>query len=210
MKLLKRIFDIVFSVCGLICLSPILIITAILIRFKLGSPILFKQERIGKDNRIFKMVKFRSMTNEVDENGDLLSNEVRLTSFGKKIRALSIDELPELINVIKGDMSLIGPRPLPIRYLPLYDEEQIRRHEVLPGLSGWAQINGRNTVSWDERFKLDIWYVDNWSFMLDIKILFLTIYKVLKKEDIDQSNSIGKEAFKGCEYKGEAKKYVEQ
>ena len=195
--MLKRVFDIIASLMGLILLSPVILITAILVRTKLGSPIFFTQDRVGKDNKIFKMIKFRTMSDERDEYGELLSDEYRLTSFGKFLRSTSIDELPELINVLKGDMSLVGPRPLLVKYLPLYSKEQIRRHEVKPGVTGWAQINGRNTISWSEKFKLDIWYVDNKSFLLDIKILFLTVYKVIKKEDINQSETDTMEAFNG-------------
>lgn len=195
--MLKRVFDIIASLIGLILLSPVILITAILVRTKLGSPIFFTQDRVGKDNKIFKMIKFRTMTDEKDKNGELLSDEYRLTSFGKFLRSTSIDELPELINVLKGDMSLVGPRPLLVKYLPLYSKEQIRRHEVKPGVTGWAQINGRNSISWCEKFKLDIWYVDNKSFLLDIKILFLTVYKVIKKDDINQSETDTMEAFNG-------------
>ena len=194
---IKRSFDIIASLGGLIVLSPIMIICAILIRINLGSPIIFKQKRIGKDNKEFEMIKFRSMTNERDDNGNLLPNELRLTKFGKVIRSLSIDELPELINILKGDMSLIGPRPLPTRYLPLYNKNQIKRHNVLPGLTGLAQVKGRNSLTWSERFNLDVWYVENWSVFLDIKIFFLTFYKVLKRDGINQSSTSVMEAFNG-------------
>ena len=173
--MLKRVFDIIASLMGLILLSPVILITAILVRTKLGSPIFFTQDRVGKDNKIFKMIKFRTMSDERDEYGELLSDEYRLTSFGKFLRSTSIDELPELINVLKGDMSLVGPRPLLQEYIPLYSKEQIRRHDVLPGLTGWAQVNGRNSISWCDKFKLDVWYVDNQSFILDIKIILITI-----------------------------------
>lgn len=194
---IKRSFDIIASLGGLIVLSPIMIICAILIRINLGSPIIFKQKRIGKDNKEFEMIKFRSMTNKRDDNGELLPNELRLTKFGKVIRSLSIDELPELINILKGEMSLIGPRPLPTRYLPLYNKKQIKRHNVLPGLTGLAQVKGRNSLTWSERFNLDVWYVENWSIFLDIKIFFLTFYKVLKRDGINQSNTSVMEAFNG-------------
>ncbi|MGV3216509.1 sugar transferase [Clostridium perfringens] len=194
---IKRSFDIIASLGGLIVLSPIMIICAILIRINLGSPIIFKQKRIGKDNKEFEMIKFRSMTNERDDNGEPLPNELRLTKFGKVIRSLSIDELPELINILKGEMSLIGPRPLPTRYLPLYNKNQIKRHKVLPGLTGLAQVKGRNSLTWSERFNLDVWYVENWSIFLDIKIFFLTFYKVLKRDGINQSNTSVMEAFNG-------------
>ena len=194
---IKRTFDIVAALGGLIVLFPIIIIVAILIRFKLGSPIFFKQERVGKDNKIFKMIKFRSMTDQKDSNGNLLSNEERLTSFGKKIRALSLDELPELLNILKGDMSLMGPRPLPTKYLPIYNQEQLKRHYVLPGLTGLAQVSGRNSISWTKRFELDVHYVENWSLLLDIKIFFLTFYKVFKKDGINQSENSVMDAFNG-------------
>ena len=194
---IKRSFDIIASLGGLIVLSPIMIICAILIRINLGSPIIFKQKRIGKDNKEFEMIKFRSMTNKRDDNGELLPNELRLTKFGKVIRSLSIDELPELINILKGEMSLIGPRPLPTRYLPLYNKKQIKRHNVLPGLTGLAQVKGRNSLTWSERFNLDVWDVENWSIFLDIKIFFLTFYKVLKRDGINQSNTSVMEAFNG-------------
>lgn len=194
---IKRSFDIIASLGGLIVLSPIMIICAILIRINLGSPIIFKQKRIGKDNKEFEMIKFRSMTDERDENGQLLPNELRLTKFGKTLRSLSIDELPELINVLKGEMSLIGPRPLHIRYLPKYNEQQIKRHNVLPGLTGLAQVKGRNSLTWTERFNLDIWYVENWSIWLDLKIFFLTFYKVFKRDGINQSNECFMEDFTG-------------
>ena len=180
-----------------ILLSPILIVVALLIRLNLGSPIFFTQDRVGKNNKVFKMIKFRSMKDGVDKNGNLLPDEMRLTKFGKILRSTSLDELPELINVLKGDMSLIGPRPLLVDYLPLYNENQVRRHNVLPGLTGWAQINGRNSLSWNEKFNLDIWYVDNWSLTLDIKIFFLTIYKVFKRDGISQEGNVTMERFNG-------------
>ncbi|MDU5741523.1 MAG: sugar transferase [Clostridium sp.] len=196
-NIIKRIFDFTASLCGLILLSPILIVVALLIRLNLGSPIFFTQDRVGKHNKVFKMIKFRSMKDGVDKNGNLLPDEMRLTKFGKILRSTSLDELPELINVLKGDMSLIGPRPLLVDYLPLYNENQIRRHNVLPGLTGWAQINGRNSLSWNEKFNLDIWYVDNWSLTLDIKIFFLTIYKVFKRDGISQEGNVTMERFNG-------------
>ncbi|MDB2087487.1 MAG: sugar transferase [Clostridium paraputrificum] len=195
--IVKRIFDFTASLCGLILLSPILIVVALLIRLNLGSPIFFTQDRVGKNNKVFKMIKFRSMKDGVDKNGNLLPDEMRLTKFGKILRSTSLDELPELINVLKGDMSLIGPRPLLVDYLPLYNENQVRRHNVLPGLTGWAQINGRNSLSWNEKFNLDIWYVDNWSLTLDIKIFFLTIYKVFKRDGISQEGNVTMERFNG-------------
>ena len=196
-NIIKRIFDFTASLCGLILLSPILIVVALLIRLNLGSPIFFTQDRVGKHNKVFKMIKFRSMKDGVDKDGNLLPDEMRLTKFGRMLRSTSLDELPELINVLKGDMSLIGPRPLLVDYLPLYSEDQIRRHNVLPGLTGWAQINGRNNLSWNEKFNLDIWYVDNWSLTLDIKIFFLTIYKVFKRDGISQEGNVTMERFNG-------------
>ena len=196
-NIIKRIFDFTASLCGLILLSPILIVVGLLIRLNLGSPIFFTQDRVGKHNKVFKMIKFRSMKDGVDKNGNLLPDEMRLTKFGKILRSTSLDELPELINVLKGDMSLIGPRPLLVDYLPLYNEDQIRRHNVLPGLTGWAQINGRNNLSWNEKFNLDVWYVDNWSIGLDIKIFFLTIYKVFKRDGISQEGNVTMERFNG-------------
>ena len=172
---IKRTFDLISSILGLIILSPIFLLVYLIVRFNLGSPVFFTQERVGKDNKIFKMIKFRTMLDARDKNGELLSDEQRLTKVGKIIRSLSLDELPEFMNIIKGDMSVVGPRPLLTRYLPLYSEEQLRRHNVMPGLTGWAQVNGRNSISWKEKFKLDTWYVDNWSLLLDIKILFLTV-----------------------------------
>lgn len=195
--MLKRMFDVIASLIGLILLSPVILITAILVRTKLGSPIFFTQDRVGKDNKIFKMIKFRTMTDEKDKNGELLSDEYRLTSFGKFLRSTSIDELPELINVLKGDMSLVGPRPLLQEYIPLYSKEQIRRHNVLPGLTGWAQVNGRNSISWCDKFKLDVWYVDNQSFILDIKIILMTILKVVKRDGINQEGEVTSDYFNG-------------
>ena len=195
--MLKRVFDIIASLMGLILLSPVILITAILVRTKLGSPIFFTQYRVGKDNKIFKMIKFRTMSDERDEYGELLSDEYRLTSFGKFLRSTSIDELPELINVLKGDMSLVGPRPLLQEYIPLYSKEQIRRHDVLPGLTGWAQVNGRNSISWCDKFKLDVWYVDNQSFILDIKIILMTILKVVKRDGINQEGEVTSDYFNG-------------
>ena len=162
-KYIKRILDIISSLLAIIILSPLLAVTAVLVKTKLGSPVLFKQERPGKDEKIFTLMKFRTMTDERDENGELLPDEVRLTKFGKFLRSTSIDELPELFNILKGDMSVIGPRPLLVKYLPRYNEHQHRRHEVRPGLSGWAQVNGRNSISWEEKFDLDVEYVDNYS-----------------------------------------------
>ncbi len=194
---IKRSFDIIASLGGLIVLAPIMIICAILIRINLGSPIFFKQKRIGKDNKEFEMIKFRSMKDALDKQGNQLPDDLRLTKFGKVLRSLSLDELPELINILKGDMSLIGPRPLLVKYLPLYNKRQIRRHEVLPGLTGLAQVNGRNSITWKEKFELDVYYVENWSLKLDFKIFFLTFYKIFKKEGINQDGQATMEAFNG-------------
>ncbi|MDU5038078.1 MAG: sugar transferase [Clostridium perfringens] len=194
---IKRILDICVALGLLIVLFPVIVIVAVLVKTKLGSPIIFTQERVGKDNKIFKMVKFRTMKECIDKDGNILPDEERLTSFGKKLRSSSLDELPELINILKGDMSLVGPRPLLVDYLPLYSKEQIRRHEVLPGLTGWAQVNGRNNLTWNEKFELDVYYVENWSLTLDLKIFFLTFYKVFKKEGINQDGQVTMEYFNG-------------
>ena len=184
-KYVKRLLDIIISLCALIILSPILLILAILVRFKLGSPIIFHQERPGYNEKIFKLCKFRSMTEEKDENGNLLPDAVRLTKFGRMLRATSLDELPELWNILKGDMSLIGPRPLLVSYLPYYTEEERLRHTVRPGLTGLAQVSGRNLLDWDKRFAKDVEYVRNLSFKMDVKIFFLTIKKVFVHENIE-------------------------
>lgn len=197
MNKIKRSFDIIFSLTVLIMLSPIFLIIAILVKIKLGGPIFFVQERIGMYNRPFKMYKFRTMRDTKDSSGNLLSDNERLTKFGKTLRSTSLDELPEFFNILRGEMSLIGPRPLLPEYLPLYSGEQIKRHNVLPGLTGWAQVNGRNSISWTEKFKLDVWYVENWSLKLDLKIFFLTIVKVIKREDINQESTVTMEAFNG-------------
>lgn len=193
----KRAIDIVCSGLGLIVLSPILIIASILIRKNLGSPIFFTQDRIGKDGKVFKMIKFRTMLDATDKYGNQLPDEERLTSFGKLLRSTSIDELPELVNVFLGDMSLVGPRPLLVEYKDLYSTEQWRRHEVRPGITGWAQVNGRNSISWAERFKLDVEYIDNYNLILDIKILFMTVLKVIKKDGISQDGHVTMEKFNG-------------
>jgi lipopolysaccharide/colanic/teichoic acid biosynthesis glycosyltransferase len=189
-KYIKRLLDIILSLIALIVLSPIILIAAILVRIKLGSPVIFKQERPGKDEKIFKMYKFRTMTNERDENGELLPDEVRLTKFGQFLRSASLDELPELINIFKADMSIVGPRPLSTLYLPYYDEKEKHRHDVRPGLTGLAQVNGRNALSWEERFIFDLQYINNITFVLDCKIIFKTVMKVIKRSDtslLDQS-----------------------
>lgn len=203
-KYIKRILDIISSLLAIIILSPLLAVTAVLVKTKLGSPVLFKQERPGKDEKIFTLMKFRTMTDERDENGELLPDEVRLTKFGKFLRSTSIDELPELFNILKGDMSVIGPRPLLVEYIPRYNEHQHRRHEVRPGLSGWAQVNGRNTVSWEDKFNMDVHYVDNYSFAMDVKILFMTVLNVLKKEGISSQTSATMEVFMGTPGREEA------
>mgnify|MGYP004498522359 FL=1 len=193
----KRSFDIIAALGGIIIFLPLFIVSALLIKIKLGSPILFRQKRIGKDNKEFELIKFRTMKNTVDKNGENLPDEKRITKFGSKLRSLSIDELPELINILRGEMSLIGPRPLLPQYIPLYNENQIRRHEVMPGLTGYAQVNGRNNLSWHEKFKLDVYYVDNWSLKLDIKIFFMTFYKILKREGINKKDHVTTEYFNG-------------
>lgn len=193
----KRFLDFTLSLIAIIILSPVLIIVAILVRTKLGSPVLFTQDRPGKDEKIFKMYKFRSMTSETDAEGNLLPDDVRLTSFGKKLRSTSLDELPELFNILKGDMSIVGPRPLLVKYLPLYNETQKHRHDVRPGFTGWAQCNGRNAISWEEKFDLDVYYVNHVSFLLDVKIIFKTIKTVLCREGISSDTSVTMEEFKG-------------
>lgn len=185
------------STVGLVLLFPFLMVMAVLVKVKLGSPVFFIQERVGKDNKLFKMIKFRSMLDDYDETGKLLSDNERLTDFGRILRATSIDELPELINVLKGDMSIVGPRPLLKQYLPLYSRKQLRRHEVRPGITGWAQINGRNAISWREKFKHDVWYIDNWSLWLDIKIIFMTVRKVFVREGVNQDDKVTMEYFNG-------------
>lgn len=180
-KCLKRLFDIIISLTALIILSPILLVVWILVRVKLGGPAIFTQQRPGKNEKVFKLYKFRSMTNERDENGELLPDEVRLTKFGKLLRSTSLDELPELFNILKGDMSLIGPRPLLVRYLPWYTEEERHRHDVRPGLTGLAQVNGRNALGWEDRFAYDLEYVNNLTFWMDLKIIGMTVGKVLKR-----------------------------
>ena len=194
---MKRVFDLVIIFIGLLFLVPVMILVAALVRLKLGSAIFFKQARPGLNGDVFNMYKFRTMTNECDKNGVLLSDKDRLTKFGKFLRSTSLDELPGLWCVLKGDMSLVGPRPLLVEYLPLYSEKQSKRHEVKPGVTGWAQVNGRNAISWDEKFDLDVWYVDNQSFWLDIKILWMTIQKVILRDGISQNNHVSMDKFKG-------------
>lgn len=194
---LKRILDILICITGLIFISPILLVVALLVKIKIGSPIIFKQERPGLHGEIFKLYKFRTMTNEKNDSGELLNDEARLTEFGKKLRASSLDELPEIFNIIIGDMSIVGPRPLMVKYLPLYSEKQKRRHDVRPGLTGLAQISGRNAITWTERFNKDIEYVDNISLKLDMYIFLKTIYYVLKREGINSDTSATMEDFTG-------------
>lgn len=194
---IKRLFDFILSLMAISILSPVFIIVALLVRIKLGSPILFKQERPGLNEKIFKMYKFRTMTSEVDEKGNLLPDEVRLTSFGQLLRSTSLDELPELFNIFKGDMSIVGPRPLLVKYLPLYNDEQKHRHDVRPGLTGLAQVNGRNAISWEDKFKYDVEYTKNVTFMNDLKIIFETILKVIKRDGISSETSVTMEEFKG-------------
>ncbi len=196
-KFVKRPMDIILSILSIVVLSPILLIVAILVRTKLGSPIIFKQERPGFNEKIFTMYKFRTMTNKKDKNGELLPDSIRLTKFGRMLRSTSLDELPELFNILKGEMSIIGPRPLLVQYLPLYNEKQKRRHNVRPGLSGLAQISGRNAISWEAKFDLDVKYVDSVSFIDDLKIIFLTIKKVFVREGISSDTSVTMEPFRG-------------
>jgi lipopolysaccharide/colanic/teichoic acid biosynthesis glycosyltransferase len=196
-RYIKRVLDILLSGGALLILWPVLLVTAILVRTKLGSPVIFCQERPGKDEKIFKLYKFRSMTDARDEKGQLLPDAVRLTKFGKLLRSTSLDELPELWNILRGDMSIVGPRPLLVKYLPLYNEEQRRRHLVRPGLTGWAQVNGRNAISWEEKFRLDVEYVDNISFAMDLKVIFTTVGKIFKREGISSETSATMEEFRG-------------
>lgn len=195
--MLKRIFDMVASGVALILLSPVILVVAIQIRRKLGSPIFFRQTRPGKDGKPFQMIKFRTMLDAVDKQGDPLPDGQRMTPFGSFLRSTSLDELPELWNVLKGEMSLVGPRPLLMEYLPLYSKEQYRRHHVRPGVTGWAQVNGRNAICWEDKFKLDVWYVDNQSFLLDLKILFLTVRKVLVRDGISGGGEATMSKFTG-------------
>jgi sugar transferase EpsL len=193
----KRLFDLLAVTLGLLILAPILLILAALVAYFHGLPVFFRQERPGYRAKPFHILKFRTMTNARDAAGSLLPDAERLTPFGKFLRATSLDELPELLNVLRGEMSLVGPRPLLMQYLPRYSPEQARRHHVLPGITGWAQVNGRNAIGWQQKFALDVWYVDNWSFWLDIKILFLTIFKVFRREGISQQGHATMEEFMG-------------
>ncbi len=200
-RFIKRLMDFVLALISIVFFSPLLIIVAILVRVKLGSPIVFKQKRPGQNEKIFTMYKFRTMTDEIDSNGNLLPDSVRLTKFGMMLRSTSLDEMPELFNILRGDMSIVGPRPLLIQYLPLYNEHQKRRHEVKPGLTGLAQVNGRNAISWEDKFDLDIEYLDNISFIKDWKIILLTIKKVFVREGINSDTSVTMEPFKGSKVK---------
>ncbi|KPH53738.1 undecaprenyl phosphate N,N'-diacetylbacillosamine 1-phosphate transferase [Helicobacter pullorum] len=196
-NLIKPILDFILAFLLIIVFSPIILIVALLIKLKLGSPILFTQERPGLNGKIFRIYKFRTMSDERDSKGDLLSDELRLKGFGKFIRKSSLDELPQLFNVLKGEMSFVGPRPLLVEYLKLYNQEQAKRHNVKPGITGWAQVNGRNAISWEEKFKLDVYYVEHISFVLDCKILYMTFFKVLKRKDISSNTNITMEKFTG-------------
>lgn len=194
---MKRILDFTFSLLLILLLLPFLFILGFLIKLALGSPILFTQERPGLNGKLFTLYKFRSMSNQMNDQGILLPDHIRLTPFGKSLRKFSLDELPQLFNVLKGDLSLVGPRPLLSEYLPLYSDEQAKRHLVKPGITGWAQVNGRNALTWEEKFTLDVWYVQHQSFLLDLKILFLTAMKVLQSEGINQAGSATVEKFNG-------------
>jgi lipopolysaccharide/colanic/teichoic acid biosynthesis glycosyltransferase len=196
---MKRLFDFSVALFTLILLSPVMLITALLVRKKLGNPIIYKQERPGLHGKAFNILKFRSMLDAYDDNGDPLPNELRMTTFGKLLRSTSLDELPGLYNVLKGDMSLVGPRPLLMQYLPLYNEEQAGRHNVRPGITGWAQVNGRNAISWEQKFTLDVWYVENQSFWLDFKILLLTVKKVFFRADINSTDNVTMSKFTGID-----------
>ncbi len=195
--MIKRIFDISLAGILIVVLLPLIVSIAVLVRILIGKPVLFRQKRPGRHGKPFILYKFRTMTDERDRGGNFLSDEVRLTAFGRLLRKFSLDELPQLLNVMKGDLSVVGPRPLLMEYLPLYTPEQARRHEVRPGITGWAQVNGRNAISWEEKFKLDLWYVYNRSFWLDLKILWLTLVKVLKREGISQEGRATAGKFMG-------------
>ncbi len=196
-KFVKRPQDFLCALAAVIVLSPIMLITAVLVRIKLGSPVIFRQERPGLNGKIFRLYKFRTMTDKKDENGNLLPDEVRLTGFGKKLRSTSLDELPELFNILKGDMAVVGPRPLLVRYLPRYNAHQARRHEVRPGFTGYAQVHGRNAITWEDKFDKDVYYVDHVSFLGDWKIIFQTVSTVLKREGISSDTSATMEEFMG-------------
>ena len=201
--LIKRVFDILIVGICLLALSPVFLLVAVLVRLSIGSPILYEQTRPGLLGEPFNIIKFRSMLEAFDQNGDPLPNEQRMTPFGRFLRSASLDELPELWNILKGDMSLVGPRPLLTEYLPLYSDRQRRRHEVPPGLTGWSQVNGRNAISWDEKFELDVWYVDNASFLLDLKIIAMTVLKVIRREGISHAGDVAMPRFQGSGNKQE-------
>lgn len=196
-KYIKHLLDFILSLCAIIVLSPVLLIVALLVRTKLGSPVIFKQERPGKDEKIFTLYKFRTMTDEKDKEGNLLPDDIRLTKFGKTLRSTSLDELPELFNILKGNMSIVGPRPLLVRYLPLYNEHQKHRHDVRPGFTGYAQVNGRNSITWEDKFDKDVEYIDKCSFLLDVKIILKTIKVVFVQKGISSETSATMEEFMG-------------
>jgi sugar transferase EpsL len=196
-KIIKRLFDFIVTLAAILLLGPIIIVIALLIKIGMGDPVFFRQERPGLHGKLFSICKFRTMSNECGEDGSLLADSKRITKLGAFMRKWSFDEMPQLFNILKGEMSLVGPRPLLVEYLSLYTPYQARRHEVKPGITGWAQVNGRNALSWDARFRLDVWYVDNQSFMLDMKILLMTIWKILKREGINQPGQATMEKFKG-------------
>ena len=198
-KFIKRPQDFLCALLAIIVLSPVMLITAVLVRTKLGSPVIFKQERPGLNGKVFRLYKFRTMTDAKDENGQLLPDEIRLTNFGKKLRSTSLDELPELFNILNGDMAVVGPRPLLVRYMPRYNAHQARRHEVRPGFTGYAQVNGRNSITWEDKFDKDVYYVDHVTFLGDWKIIFKTVSTVLKKEGISSDTSATMEEFMGTE-----------
>ena len=196
-KYIKRLLDFILSLCAIIVLSPVLLIVALLVRTKLGTPVIFKQERPGLNEKIFTLYKFRTMTDEKDDQGNLLPDDIRLTKFGKTLRSTSLDELPELFNILKGDMSIVGPRPLLVRYLPLYNEHQKHRHDVRPGFTGYAQVNGRNSITWEDKFDKDVEYINKCSFLLDVKIILKTIKVVFVREGISSETSATMEEFRG-------------
>jgi len=196
-KYIKRLLDIILSLAALMVLSPILLLTAVLVRIKLGRPVIFHQERPGRCGKIFRLYKFRSMTDDRDEAGNLLPDDLRLTRFGRLLRSTSLDELPELLNILRGDMSIVGPRPLLVKYLPLYNDEQKHRHDVRPGLTGWAQVHGRNLLSWEDKFRYDVWYTRNISFVTDVRIVLLTVKCIFAREGISAEGSATMEAFTG-------------
>lgn len=198
-KYTKRLLDIILSLAALMVLSPILLITAVLVRIKLGSPVIFHQERPGRYGKIFRLYKFRSMTDDRDETGNLLPDDLRLTRFGRLLRSTSLDELPELLNILRGDMSIVGPRPLLVKYLPLYNDEQKHRHDVRPGLTGWAQVHGRNLLSWEDKFRYDVWYTRNISFATDVRIVLLTVKCIFAREGISSETAATMEEFLGTE-----------